>query len=72
METSHEVLLRTQVKADEGGGQQEWKGSDGFETVLRCDKWDLETPCSAEKLLHILTLFTLPSSTSLQLNLAFP
>lgn len=37
METSHEVFLRTQVKAVEGGGQQEWKGSEGFETVLRCD-----------------------------------
>lgn len=36
-ETSHEVLLRTQVKAIEGGGQQEWEGRERFETVLICD-----------------------------------
>ena len=37
METSSETLLRTQVKVIEGGGQEEWKGRGGFETVLRYD-----------------------------------
>lgn len=71
METRSETLLRTHMKVIEGGGGR--SGKEG-EVLRQC--WDMINGiwklCSAEKLLHILALFTLPSPTSLSLNLVFP